>query len=572
MKIFCIALMLAAGLASCKSKPQDVTSRPLAGGINAGGTFRANCKNTLSTLDPVRLTLWDEVTIAAQVYSSLIRIDPETLLFKPQLAASWSVSPDGLVYTFHLRTDVRFQDDACFPNGIGKRLTSADVLYSLTRCLDARSGSRRSNTFTPFVAGAEKFFNATLQALKTKSEPAIKSVEGFDAPNDTTFIIRLENPYAAFLYQLASGGAFITCREAVTYYGGDLSRHPIGTGAFKLGTWREDDRLELVRNPTYFQKDSLGNLLPYLDAVTFRFIRDLNSQFLEFKTGTLEACDGLPLEAASSILDDDGHLKLADTTIVLKTMPQLANFSLVFLTTEDPFRNVKLRQAISSAIDRKKIASYVLKNLVTPAIGLVPKGIAGYNDSALATFDFDLVRAKKLLAEAGYPNGNGLAELDLYTYSGANYNRQIGESIQAMLREIGVRVKLVQVEAAQYFQLASTGKLNLFVSGWTDDPEPSLFLRLLYGKLVPKKQGDVSFINESRFQSEAFDSLYALGVRTQEQQRYALYVAAERAALAEAPLVPLYYAIGRHFERRYVKGFVYNPSVLPAYETAWLDK
>jgi oligopeptide transport system substrate-binding protein len=567
------------GFASCRPKPTDEAVRVVAGGIKRGGTFRTNALDNIKTLDPARIGLAWETNIGIQIYDRLIGLDPATLTLKPELASRWDISPDGLTYTFHLRRDVYFHNDACFvssenPNGKGQHFTARDAAFSLTRTIDARAGSLSATLFTEQVRGAAAFYAATLGAVKTHAPSAIASVEGFIVRDDSTFVIQLQEPFAPFLHHLTMSGAFITCEKAATFYGDGLGRHPVGTGAFKFSSWQEDQAIHLERNANYWDKDSLGNPLPYLDGITFKFIRDLSSQLLEFKQGNLDDCFRLPPETAADLTDDAGKLKGEYKSYVLEATPFLQYWSISFLVTDKLFSNVKLRQAISSAIDREKLIKYVLKGQAVRATGIVPKGFTGYDNSDLKIFDYNLGRAKSLLGEAGYANGKGLPELQLNLFTGINYNKQVAEAVQSMLKDIGIRVRLVQTELATHNQLADAGKLNFFITGWTADfVEPSAFLTLLYGKVIPASASDESFLNRCRFINPRFDSLYAEALKTQDTpKRYALYKAAEQVAFDDAPMLVNYYELAKRLQQPYVRNYHLNSIDWRAFKTVWLDK
>jgi len=431
------------------------TFRLLKGGIKQGGVFRTNLASDISNLDPPRLAKQAEILVAQQIYEQLIELDPTTLKPIPELAMRWEISSDGLTYTFHLRTDVYFHDNPCFPNGKGKRLTANDVKFSLTNSIDARVQTLGAEFFTSCVLGAREFYDATIEAVRKKEEPRVKDISGFIVKDDSTFIIKLREPYAPFLYHLATSFASITCEEAVKHYGKSLSRNPVGTGAFVFVKWEDDREVVLKRNPNYWGRDSLGNPLPYLDGITFKFLKEMSAQFLEFQKGTFDESVGIPPEFVGKVFDANGTLQEPFKQYSLKSCPELRIDYIGMLYTDSLFKNTKLRQAFSWAIDRVKLVKYVLKNQVAMPTGIVAQGIAGYDNRDAMLIDYDVAKAKQLLAEAGYPNGQGLPELVLHTFVGAKYayNKEVAEAVQAMLQAIGVKVKIVQSEYSTHLQV-----------------------------------------------------------------------------------------------------------------------
>lgn len=562
----------------CKKDNSDskATFTLLKGGIKQGGIFRTNLTSDISSLDPPRMAKQSEILVGQQIYEQLIELDHATLQPIPELASRWEITPDGLTYTFHLRTDVHFHDNPCFPNGKGKRLTASDVKFSLTRSIDARAQSLGAEFFTSCVLGAREFYDATIEAIRKKEEPRVKDVSGFIVQDDSTFIIRLKEPYAPFLYHLATSFASITCEEAVKYYGKTLSRNPVGTGAFVFVKWEDDREVVLKRNPKYWGRDSLGNPLPYLDGISFKFLKEMSAQFLEFQKGTFDESVGIPPEFVAKIFDANGNVQEPFKQYRLQSCPELRIDYIGMLYTDSLFRKTKLRQAFSWAIDRMKIVKYVLKNQVVLPTGIVAQGIEGYDNRDLMQVDYNPEKAKAFLAEAGYPNGNGLPELTLHTFIGAKYayNKEVAEAVQAMLQEIGVKVSVVQSEYSTHLQQAYLGQLRFFIGSWgADYPEPETFLNLVYGGVVPRGKDEESYINLSRYSNPEFDTIFRQALKTSdEQKRYALYKQAEKIALDDAAILVCYHRLSYRFEQPYVRNYPINAMDRRDYREVWLDK
>ncbi|RPI67899.1 MAG: ABC transporter substrate-binding protein [Ignavibacteriae bacterium] len=228
--------------------------RPAAGGKNYGGIYRVNESGELSSMDPPRINDVTSAHICLNVFDNLINFD-EDLQISPELADSFTIAPDGKTYTYHLRTDVFYHDDPCFPDGKGRRFVADDVKFSFTRVCDFRIGTKAFDYFRNKVVGATEYFEATREAHRTGAPPSIKSVEGFRVINDSTFEIRLTEPFAPFENYPALTGMAIHCREAVEKYGKDVSEHPVGTGPFRFVSWTPDRELILERNPRYWRVD-----------------------------------------------------------------------------------------------------------------------------------------------------------------------------------------------------------------------------------------------------------------------------------------------------------------------------
>ncbi len=572
--LFLLLLLFACGKKESSDSKETFTR--LNGGIKQGGIFKTNLTSDISNLDPPRIAKQAEILVAQQIYEQLIELDHATLVPIPELASRWEISPDGLIYTFHLRTDVFFHDNPCFPDGKGKRMTARDVKFSLTNSLDARAQTLGAEFFTSCVLGAREFYDATIEAVRKKQEPRVSDVSGFVVKDDSTFIIRLKEPYAPFLYHLATSFASITCEEAVKHYGKSFSRNPVGTGAFVFVKWEDDREVILKRNPNYWGRDSLGNPLPYLDGISFKFLKEASAQLLEFQKGTFDESVGIPQEFVGKIFDANGKVQEPFTKYVLKSCPELRIDYIGMLYTDSLFKNTKLRQAFSWAIDRVKLVKYVLKNQVALPTGIVAQGIAGYDNHDVMLTDYDVSKAKQLLAEAGYPNGAGLPELTLNTFVGAKYayNKEVAEAVQAMLADIGVKVKIVQSEYSTHLQQAYLGKLKFFIGSWgADYPEPETFLNLVYGGVVPKGNDEESYINLSRYQNPAFDNIFREALKiSDEKKRYALYKQAEKIALDDAAILVSYHRLSYRFEQPFVRNYPINAMDRRDYREVWLDK
>ncbi len=211
-------------------------------------TFHYNEFSGIPTLDPAfaksQATMWP----AHQLFNTLVEID-DSLHIVPSLATGWDISPDRTLYTFHLRTDVFFHDDPAFPSGKGRKMKASDIVFSLSRIMDKKVASPGAWIFSRKV----------------------DTVQPFQAINDSTFRLKLLRPYNPILGILSMQYCSIVPEEAVAYYTTDFRRHPVGTGPFRMAAWEEGQALVLKKNENYFEKDSAGNRLPYLDGIKVSF-------------------------------------------------------------------------------------------------------------------------------------------------------------------------------------------------------------------------------------------------------------------------------------------------------------
>lgn len=548
--------MMAMGLllSSCGHKASN-DLREAKGGKNYGGSFRMNEVQQIRTLDPVRLNDAPSSHVVHQICDLLVDFD-STLTLQPELALRWEVSPDGLTYTYHLRRGVLFHDSPAFPNGKGREMKASDVKYCFDRVLDARSGTLGASYFRDKVKGAEEFYKAT----EAGTVPA-GGVSGFHAVDDTTFAIELVKPFAAFKYYPALGFCYIYPKEAIDKYGKDFFRNLVGTGAFTLDHWSQDQDLVLKRNPNYWRTDEAGNRLPYLDKIVFTFIKDEKQQINEFKLGRLEESYRIPTEFFRNVIGENGKATPEYAKYQLHAISALSTQFYGMLTTSDAFKDKRVRQAFNYAIDRNKIIRYVLQGQAAgPAEhGYTPPSIPGYDITKIKGYTYDLAKARQLMAEAGYPNGKGFPPVSLQLNSGGGRNELVAEAVQDMIStSLGVKVNLKLLEWAQHLDLIDNGKAPFYRLGWIADyPEPESFMNLFYSKNIP--ESGPSSINSTRYRNPRFDAIFEQALATTDDaKRYALYQQAEQIAVDDAPVLLIFHDLDYRLVQPYVRGYASN--------------
>jgi peptide/nickel transport system substrate-binding protein len=574
--IFFSALLIMIFFAGgCGKKSGGESMVELKGGIKGGGVMVSNETENIRSLDPVGINDVVSHHVAHQIYDLLIDLDTNLQII-PMIARTWDISPDGLTYTFHLRNDVMFQDNACFPNGKGRRLVAEDVRYSLNRVLDPRTGSLGFDFYKNYVVGAKEFNEEVTKSTSENREPKIKDASGYQVLDDSTFQIKLTRPFAPFIYYMCLGFAYVVPREAVEKYGKDFFQNPVGSGPFIFESWTPDLEINMKKNPNYWDKDQFGNQIPYLDGVKFRFIKDLSQQLLEFKNGTIDDSYRIPNELFKTIVNEDKTLTPEYSKFIVQRKTSLSTQYYGYLVTSKAFDNPKIRQAFNYAIDREKILKYVMQGSATdPAIyGMVPPVMPNYNAKRIKGYSFDLAKAKQLMTEAGFPDGKGYPTVTLNINEGGGRNTQIAEAIQDMLREIGVTVKLQLLQFAQHLDNIDAGRSDFYRLGWNADyPDPETFLNLFYGKNVPANPKDVSPINSFRYRNPKFDELFEKAIATTDiAERNRLYEDAEQLAVNDAVVLFIYYDEDWRLIQPYVRGYALDPMHRVNMRFTWLDK
>ncbi len=569
-----LVLLMVVLLAACREpgKPEG-TLRPAAGGKNYGGVFRVNETGELSSLDPVRINDVTSAHVAENVYDNLLSFD-EHLQLTNELAHRWEVSDDGRSYTYHLRTDVFFHDDACFPGGRGRRFTASDVVYSFSRICDARTGSKSFDYMRGKVLGADEYFAATQEAERSGTAPRLAKPQGFEALDDSTFRIRLTKPFAPFRSYVALTSMAIHPREAVEFYGKKFSHHPVGTGAFTFVRWAPDRECVLQRNPRYWKFDEHGNRLPMLDGVRFSFMKDDKMQLLELQAGNLEESYRIPNEYFNVIVSPENKPLGAFAKYTLLHVPAAATQYYGMLTTDAVMGDKRIRQAFNMAIDRDRIVRYILRGQAagTGIHGLVPPALPGYDARSIRGYRYDPAKARELLAQAGYPQGRGFPACTLQVNAGGGRNIAVAETVQGMLKEVlNIDVALQQVEFATHLERIDAGKAPFYRLGWVADyPDPESFLNLLYGKNVPA-DGGISPLNSVRYRNPKFDELFERAIATvNDSARMELYRQAEQIAMDDAPMLVIFYDRDYRLVQPYVQDYRNNAMDRRMYKYVWL--
>ena len=548
---------------------------PIEGGLKRGGTYTINETENIRGLDPVGINDVVSHHVAHQIYDLLIDLD-SNLQLVPQLATRWEISDDGKLYTFHLRKGAKFHDNSCFPDGKGREMNAIDVKYSFDRICDPRTTPLGYDYYKNRVVGAEEYFREITKAIREEREPVLNGVSGFIVKDDSTFQIKLKEPFGPFIYYMCLGFAYIVPREAVEMYGEDFFQNPVGTGPFVFEDWRPDLELNLTRNKNYWDKDEFGNQLPYLDKVQFRFMKEASQQLLEFKNGKLDECYQIPLESFKEVIDENKSLNPEYSKFILQRTPSLTIQYYGFLMTSEIFNNDKVRKAFNYAIDRSKIIKFVLNGQAAGGAfyGIVPPAMPDYDSEVIDGYEHDIVKAKELMKEAGYPDGTGFPEVTLQINEGGGRNIQIAEAIQSMLKAIGVTVKLQILTFAQHLDNIDAGRADFYRLGWIADyPDPENFLNLYYGKNVPDNPEDISPINSTRYKNEKYDLIFEEAIQTTDKiERYKLYQVAEQIAVSDAPMLYIFYSEDYRLLQPYVRGYVLDPMHRVNFRFLWLDK
>lgn len=496
--------------------------------------FYYNESTGIASLDPAFAKNQSILWAVNQLYNGLVETDAE-LHIVPCLAKSWEISADRKSYTFHLRTDVYFHDDPSFSGGKGRKMTAADVVYSYQRIMDPSTAS----------PGAWIFNNR------------VDSIQPFQAVDDSTFMLKLRQPFSPILGVLSTKYCSVVPREAVTFYGKEFRKHPVGTGPFLFSSWEEGEALIFVRNQSYFEKDEQGNRLPYLDAVKVSFYDSKATEFLLFRQGQLDFINDIDPSFKDEVLNKQGFLKKEwEGRILLNKHAYLNTEYLGILVDSSkdqvktsPLRLKKLRQAINYGFDRRKLMFYLRNSIGMPAIsGFVPRGLPSFDTTAVKGYTYDPQKARSLLREAGFSSsGTPIRLLTIPVYA------DLAGYIARQLEETGIPVVVEVIPKSLLLERTAQSTAPFFRASWIADyPDAENYLSVFYGKNPAPP-------NYTRYKSPVFDALYEQALQTtNDAARYTLYQQMDRLIMEDAPVVPLWYDEVIHLVNPKLKGFTPN--------------
>lgn len=521
-----LALVLACG------RPQPATHGT--SGIY-GGVFNYNESQVVNDLFPLTLTLVSEQNVSAQIYEGLVRFNSKDLNIEPALAERWELDSTGTVYTFHLRPGVRFHDHPVFPGGKGRELTAQDVVHCLAKVCERGMGDAAFWLLQQKVEGADAYHD---------SGGTDGKIAGLKALNDRTVRIKLVQPTPNFLQALAVSGCWIWPKELWEEHAGELLTNAVGTGPFRLKAIRPEEAIILERNPNYWGTDGQGRPLPYLDAVRITLLPNKEREASEFLKGHLSMVAELALPSFGVLADSvDQHS--GKRRFQVFSTPALAVQFYGFKTWAPPLDNPLVRRAFSMAIDRQLLVDSVLHGFALPATtGLVPPGMAGYPGTVDEGTSHDPDKARELMKRAGYPGGEGFPRIQLQVNTNGFGYRVVGSAVQEMLgKELGVALTLTSTAPGIHYERIEQGKADFWREGWVADlPDPGNFLTLLYGKHAEADTSLPSTFNTTRYHNAEFDAAFERGQKApSEPQRLEALAMAEKLALADMPLIPLYY-------------------------------
>ncbi|TDG95568.1 ABC transporter substrate-binding protein [Cardinium endosymbiont of Culicoides punctatus] len=523
---------------------QNVTMRPIDG------------------MDPLRIKDVDSAHAVSKIYEGLYEWSYLERPFKlvPNLAEGMPIiSTDGLIYTFKVKKGILFQDDACFPNGKGRELKAADVVFSLKRVMDPKNAA-------PYV----DFFNGKIQGLDVWRDTSLdyeQAVEGLKALDDYTLQVTLTQPWSIFLDLLAHNTCYIVPKEAVIYYGSEFLNHPVGTGPFMLqnGFNPQEKKLEFIRNPNFREKlfpseaapqyqhmlAYAGRKLPLVDKVITYVFEEEQPRFLKIQNAEIDI-DRVDTSAFVLSMVKDGKL-LPEFESKGLVFYQEAGSSTEFFTfnhNHDLFKNLYLRQAMSLAFDRDTYNQLFYNGVAEVAHSLVPLALLDPSEPVKNPYAYDVKRARDYLTQAGYPDGKGLPVITLDVRS-ETAEKNKADFFAKCMAQIGIQIQVITNTWPELCNKIFTKHATMMhaLTWHVDYPEASSCLELVSNKNLGGLQ----------YENTEFNKLYSKAkIINERETRCLVYTNLSQATAEEVPMICAVHRPIQFLHHKWIKNFVYS--------------
>jgi len=471
-----------------------------------------------TTLDPALIVDVTGSSIAAKIFNGLITFDPN-LNLQPDIAKKWTVSPDGTIYTFYLQRGVKFSN--------GREITAHDFKYSFERVLNPNTRSPRTWVLD-HIRGAREYMRGEAT-----------DVSGIQVKNTYRLEIILENPFGPFLSLLSLTTAYVVPKEEVERWGPDFSFHVVGSGPFLLKEWRHGRELCLIPNPFYFSQPA------GMKGIFYRIIPEELTSMVEFEIGNL---DIIQISAA----EFRRYIDHPEWKPYITPREGLNTYYLGLNCQRPPFNDVRIRQAIGFAIDRKKILATIFENRGLPAHSPIPPILRRSMPPLQDHQNYNPDKARELLREAGYPQGFSFHII----ITALPETLDIVEVIQQYLNAVGIKTTITQLEWSSFKEMVSKGKADSFwLSWWADYPDVENFLYPLFHSANQGAGGNRTF-----YKNQEVDRLIESAQKARDRDsRMSSYHKAEEIIIREAPMILFWHKTDHFLHHPRVRNFMPHP-------------
>ena len=476
------------------------------------------------TIDPALNSAVDGATLLIHAFEGLMSLDENGVPVEAQ-AESYTISDDGLTYTFKLRDGLKWSD--------GQPIVAEDYVYAWNRAVDPETGADYSYMFDVIEGYEEGKLNV-------------------EAPDDKTIVVKLKAITPYFLELCAFPTYFPVRKDIVEAEPDAWATKPetyVGNGPYIMKEWVHDSHIIFEKNPNYWNADAI---IP--ETIKFLLMSDDNAILAAFENGDILLADSMPNDEIDAWKDREEFI----------IQPQLGTYYISFNTQREPLNDPRVRKALTLAIDREYICTQIGKAGQQPAGAFVPTGLSdadptkefrevggNYYDPSAEAYQANLEEAKKLLAEAGYPNGEGFPTLE-YLYNEGTGHQQIAEAIQSMWKEIGVNIELASQEWNTFLNTRKNGEYDIARNGWLGDyNDPISFL-----DMWTTDSGN----NDAQWSNKDYDELIAkIKSSSDREERMKLMHEAEDILFEEYVLAPVYYYVDIYLKSPKLEGFYASP-------------
>ncbi len=528
----------------------------------SGGALKLALENQPSTFIPRQVLDYYSAAILNQISEGLVAFDAQTLKVVPMIAYSWRVSDDKKSYQFKIREDILFHPHKVFKNDEDRLLTAEDIVFSFEKaCTANEDGSEPASysmIFKGLIKGAEEFFNKKAS-----------SISGISAKGNI-LTIDLQYEDKNFLNKMTNTCAFISSKKVIE---AGYETDKIGTGPFLFSSFIDNEvpRLILTRNVDYYLNDTDGNALPYLDSIVFHFQSRKLEQLRMFENGELDFIIGLPTSRITRMLE--GRIKDFNVNgdeppiLVLENNPLLESQSYYFNMEDERFKSSLVRKAFNYAVNKEVIGREILRNQYYELgkYGIIPpvrNALKGYDFKGIEKvgYTYNPELAQKLLAEAGYPGGEGFGSVTLRYSINDIHSAVADEFAKQIYRVLGINVNIDGSNFEQLNEDGANGIGDIFRFGWAADyPSPESFLMNFYGGFVPDSPEKPSHLNKSRYNNFLFDEFIDRAKSSEKKtEQLENFSKAEIELLKDPPIIPLWYSGDIQITQSYIRDLHFN--------------
>ena len=540
---------------SACSKKQDPKER----------VINVTAPSDIKGFDPMMASDVGSAAQIAKVYEGLLTYHWLKVPFEliPNLAEEMpAISKDGMTYTFKIKKGVFFQDDAAFPEGKGRELEAEDFVYSFKRHADAKNQSTGWWLFDGKIKGLNDW------RAKNEKLPAAnydEVVEGLKALDKYTLQITLAKVFPQFMYTMAMPFSYVVAKEAVNKYGKEFINHPVGTGPYVLPVFDQGKHIVFTKNPTFREKfypsdaspefkhmlGDAGKKLPLVDKVIVDVMVESQPSWLKFNKGETDFLYIPKDNYNTAVVDNKISKEMLAKDVFLTITPGLDVYFIGFNFDHKIFHNIELRRAMSLAYDVKTANTLFYNNTGFPAESVAPPGIAGNVSTYKNPWkgpNIDL--AKKHLALAGYPEGKGLPEITLDTFSSTGA-RQKAEFFQKEMEKIGIKIKVVTNLSPELQAKIKKRSVMMIDYGWIGDyPDTENFLQIFYGP------NSAPGANSANYNNPEFNKQYEIVAKMQDSPaRTAMYEKLNQFLANEAVAIFTVHTQSYTLQQKWVKNY-----------------